>query len=607
MIELVDVTKQYDYTVLDHISIRFPDTGLVIISGESGCGKSTLLQMIGGLDQDYQGQILFLQQDIRKIRHYIKKYIGFIFQNIYLIDDMTVKDNAMLSSYFKKTRKKAKKFLLNKLDLMSIYHEKAAILSGGEKQRTAIMRTFLADNQVILCDEPTGSLDQENSEEVFSLLQDLAQDRLVIVVSHDVDLAEKYGQYLYRLQNGKLKLMKHKKYQLRKTKKLQKKKSFLYLVIRFFRLSIKSNVLLVQVICVVIISILLTLTLMNASHQQIQKKIEQIIPSTTIVCKKKNNQDISINDIRLFDQDYILYRCMEYSDIELMGLSFENKYHSNKIFYIADYSQNLKNDVVKGKMFQNDNEIVLSKNTYDDLCLYFGQQSLINKKINLIFQSSQKSNAFTVTVTGVTDHETALPTIYLREYAYSHFCQELFSIKGGQMCLLQVKKAKNLKELKHDYPLYDFQIANIGLTSEVDEKIHQIESILFAFSLLLSVSACFLMGEIFYLNVIKRKKLFAIFKSFGATSLQISVLVLVQGLIIGIAAFLQAVMILKKVIEILNQFLDEFIMSSTDTVFVIDESMLITIFIISLFLMIVCCLIPVIKANKIDIIEGLKG
>lgn len=607
MIELVDVTKQYDYTVLDHITIRFPDSGLVVISGESGCGKSTLLQMIGGLDQDYQGQILFLQQDIRKIRNYIKKYIGFIFQNIYLIDDMTVKNNAILSSYFKKTRKKAKKYLLNKLDLMTIYHEKAAMLSGGEKQRTAIMRTFLADNQVILCDEPTGSLDQANSEEVFSLLQDLAQDRLVIVVSHDVDLSEKYGQYLYRLQNGKLKLMKQKKYHLKKTEKSQNKKSFLYLVIRFFRLSIKSNMLLIQIICIAILSILLTFTLMNASHQQIQKKIEQIIPSTTIVCKKKNNQDISVNDMKEFDQDYILYRCMEYSDIELIGLSFENTLHSNKIFYIADYSQNLKNNVVKGKMFQNDNEIVLSKNTYDDLCLYYERQSLINKKINLIFQSSEKSDALTVTVTGVTDHETALPTIYLPEYAYSHFCHELFSIEAGQMCLLQVKNARNLKALKYDYPLYDFQIANIGLTSEVDEKMLQIESILFAFSLLLAVSACFLIGEIFYLNVIKRKKLFAVFKSFGATSLQISVLVLVQGMIIGIAAFLQAVMILKKVIEFLNQFFDEFIMSSTDTVFVIDDSMLITIFIVSLFLMIVCCLIPVIKANKIDIIEGLKG
>lgn len=607
MIELIDVTKQYDYVVLDHITMSFPNSGLVVIAGESGCGKSTLLQMIGGLDQNYQGQILFLQQDIRKIRHYIKKYIGFIFQNIYLIDDMTVKDNAMLSSYFKKTRKSAKKYLLNKLDLISIYHEKAAMLSGGEKQRTAIMRTFLADNQVILCDEPTGSLDQKNSEEVFSLLQDLAQDRLVIVVSHDVDLVEKYGQYLYRLENGQLKLMKKKKCQLQKTHKSQKQNSFLYLIIRFFRLSIKSNLLLIQIICVAILSILLTFTLMNASRQQIEKKIEQIIPSTTIVCKKKNNQDLSVDEMKHFDQDYILYRCMEYSDIEMMGLSFENELHSNNIFYIADYSQNLKNDVVKGNIFQNDNEIVLSKNTYDDLCLHFGRQSLINKKINLIFQSSQKSAAFTVKVTGVTDYETALPTIYLHEYAYSHFCQELFSINAGQMCLLQVKNARNLKNLKQDYPLYDFQIANMGLTSELDEKMQQIESILFAFSLLLAVSACFLMGEIFYLNVIKRKKLFAVFKSFGATSLQISILVLVQGLIIGIAGFLQAVMILKKVIVFLNQFFDEFIMSSTDTVFVIDDSMLFTIFIVSLFLMIACCLIPVIKANKIDIIEGLKG
>lgn len=607
MLELINVTKQYEHQVLDHISVRFPSTGLVIIVGESACGKSTLLHIIGGLDLHYEGQVLFQNQDIRTIRNYIKKHVGFIFQNIYLIDEMTVKDNSLLASFFKKIRLNSLKTLLKKLHLTSLYHEKAAGLSGGEKQRTAIMRTFLADNSLILCDEPTGSLDQENSEQVFTLLHELSRDRLVIVVSHDLDMAKKYGQYIYVMADGKLHLKKKKKAQCVIQQEKKKKKSFIYLMIKFFRLSFKSNLLLIQIIFIAFLSILLTFTLMDASHQQIQKKIEQIIPSTTIAGKKKNNQSLSVDDLKQLDEDYILYRCMEYSDIELIGLSLEDNPLTQQIFYVSDYSQRLNSDIIQGKKIQNSDEIVLSRNTYDDLCQQFQCSSLIDKEINIIFQNSQKSATKAVKIVGVSNQNTALSTVYLEEYAYSSFCQELFAIDKGDLCLLQIENIHYFDKLKQNHPLFDFQIANMGLTSSIDEKMQQLEAILIGFSFLLAISSCFLLGEVFYLNVIKRQKLFAIFKSFGASAVEISLLVISQGMMIGIIAFLQAVFMLKRGLELLNQIVNEYVMNSKEPVFIMNYQMISLTFLIAILLMILCCLIPVIKANKIDIIDGLKG
>ena len=140
---------------------------------------------------------------------------------------------------------------------------------------------------------------------------------------------------------------------------------------------------------------------------------------------------------------------------------------------------------------------------------------MIDKEINIIFQNSQKSATKAVKIVGVSNQSTALSTVYLEEYAYSSFCQELFAIDKGDLCLLQIKNIHYFDKLKQNHPLFDFQIANMGLTSSIDEKMQQLEAILIGFSFLLAISSCFLLGEVFYLNVIKRQKLFAIFKSFA--------------------------------------------------------------------------------------------
>lgn len=607
MLRLKHLCKQYEEPVLNDISVCFPATGLIVIVGESGCGKSTLLHILGGIDQHYDGEIFLDQKNIKTMKNYIRDHVGFVFQSMYLVDEMTVKDNYQLAAFFKKIDISKEQQYVEKLKLGALENEKAAVLSGGEKQRVAIMRAFMSGHDVVLCDEPTGSLDEKNSENVFTLLKELAKEKLVIVVSHDQLLAEKYSDFLYRLANGKLILMKKKKSHRYFAERVMKRKPFVFLIMKLFKLSWKVYLLMIQVIFVAILSILLAFSLSAASRQQIQKTIEQFIPSTTVLCKRKDGQNIAVTELDDFNKDYIMYRCMEYTDIELLGLSFDETLTENNIFYISDYSQKVKGEILKGRNVQNDHDIVLSQNTYEALCQYFNKKNMLNEKISLFLKNGQKIAAVKVVVVGVTCQETPLHTIYLKEFAYSDFCQQLFLADEGEMLFVQTKKNDDIDRLKKDYPLYQFQIANAGLTSSIDEKMGQLQKILFGFSAMIMISSCFLLGEIFYLNVIKRKKMFAVFKSLGASTVQISLLVLVQGMIIVIWAFIEAVLLFNNLLRLFNGLIVQYIKDQGDPIFVFDLRMIVIVFLFSLVLTVFSCLIPVYKANRIDIIDGLKG
>lgn len=171
MLEIKNVTKSFDRPLFKEMSMTFQETGMYVIVGKSGSGKSTLLNILGGLDNEYQGVIEIDGQDIRQIPHYIRKYIGFIFQQFYLIEEMNVKENVNLISYFKRIMISKKEYYLERLKIKDLQRYKTAILSGGQKQRVAIYRGFIAKHPIILCDEPTGALDAKNSEEIFKILK----------------------------------------------------------------------------------------------------------------------------------------------------------------------------------------------------------------------------------------------------------------------------------------------------------------------------------------------------------------------------------------------------------------------------------------------------
>lgn len=215
MIELKNITKIYcsksntKVCALNDISLIFPQKGLFFIVGKSGCGKTTLLNIIGGLDAPTSGEIYFKKNKLdlnnpSVADNYRKQSIGFIFQDFNLLDDETIIENVDIAAQLVgKTNDDVMK-AISQVGLTNQSKQCANELSGGQKQRVAIARALVKDAEVILADEPTGNLDSTTAEDIFLLLKKLSNDRLVIVITHDNESAEKYGDGIVHISDGKI-------------------------------------------------------------------------------------------------------------------------------------------------------------------------------------------------------------------------------------------------------------------------------------------------------------------------------------------------------------------------------------------------------------------
>ena len=201
MIKLENVTKTIGKKViLENLSLKINQGDLVAIVGKSGSGKSTLLNLLGLIDGDYSGHYeIFGQQNVPvnsvKSQAIIREHISYLFQNFALIDNETVEYNLMLALKYVKLSKKDKvkkiEEILERVGLPSTLHQKVSELSGGEQQRIAVARAILKPSQLLLADEPTGSLDHENRDLVLNFLLDMNKEgKTVIIVTHDAYVAE---------------------------------------------------------------------------------------------------------------------------------------------------------------------------------------------------------------------------------------------------------------------------------------------------------------------------------------------------------------------------------------------------------------------------------
>ena len=218
MLKLTDIVKNYDVAshpvhALKGVSIEFRPAEFVAILGPSGCGKTTLLNIIGGLDRYSSGDLIIRG---RSTKHYKSKdwdtyrnhSVGFVFQSYNLIPHQSVLANVelalTLSGVKRAERRRRAKEALEKVGLGDQLHKKPNQMSGGQMQRVAIARALVNDPEILLADEPTGALDSETSVQVMELLKEISSDRLVIMVTHNPDLAQAYATRTVRLLDGKV-------------------------------------------------------------------------------------------------------------------------------------------------------------------------------------------------------------------------------------------------------------------------------------------------------------------------------------------------------------------------------------------------------------------
>ncbi|MBR3125455.1 MAG: ABC transporter ATP-binding protein/permease [Mogibacterium sp.] len=218
MLELRGITKEYKtgaetVHALRGIDLAFRESEFVSILGPSGCGKTTMLNILGGLDQYTDGDLLIDGISTKEYKDadwdaYRNDTIGFVFQSYNLISHQTVLSNVelalTLSGVSASERKARAKEALEQVGLGDQINKRPAEMSGGQVQRVAIARALINDPSIILADEPTGALDTETSSQVMSILKEISRDRLVIMVTHNPDLAEMYSTRIVRLSDGQV-------------------------------------------------------------------------------------------------------------------------------------------------------------------------------------------------------------------------------------------------------------------------------------------------------------------------------------------------------------------------------------------------------------------
>ena len=229
MITLSNVNKYFNrfkpnqIHVINNTSLDFNDTGLVALLGPSGCGKTTLLNAIGGLDKIGSGYIYINGKKMPKNFSYKKDKIrtlniGYIFQNYNLLDNLSVYDNIALSLKMiciknKKEIKRRVEYVLEKVDMYRFRNRLCSMLSGGQRQRVGIARAIVKNPAVIIADEPTGNLDSKNTIEIMNIIKSISQSKLVILVTHEKELANFYASRIINITDGTVISDKNNKHQ----------------------------------------------------------------------------------------------------------------------------------------------------------------------------------------------------------------------------------------------------------------------------------------------------------------------------------------------------------------------------------------------------------
>ena len=369
MMKILSLCKLYkskkgkSHQALKDIDLSLPDKGLIFILGRSGSGKSTLLNLIGGLDCPTSGSIEvddFNLSSLKKSKFsdYRNTYIGFIFQDFYLLNEFTVFDNVSLALDLQGIADNALVYATLKKVGLEGYEEKyPSELSGGERQRVAIARALIKKPKYILADEPTGNLDSDTTVEIMELLQSLAKENLVLVISHDKNSASQYADRIIEISNGEIisdNLNELIEDSLEKEKKEFIIPSFNKTKIRkaFFKNKFPRILLYSFMVAIIRIVLLLAQTITRFDSAQIIQKEFEKNDSESVFLTKTFNETQQNNSEKL---NKVINGFAKIEETEIM--EFYNSGYSNEIY-----------KVYKSNIFINQSQVSagMSSNVFDE-------------------------------------------------------------------------------------------------------------------------------------------------------------------------------------------------------------------------------------------------
>ena len=379
MLKIKKLGKKFNNEfIFRNLNYDFKDNGLYSIIAPSGRGKTTLLNIISTIDSPSEGEVIFNSKKISKLnekkkRNFRLNNVSFVYQSFNLFEDQSVKNNLALllneSSLLKISKKNERKIdsLLSKLQIIELKDKLVKNLSGGEKQRVAIARSLITSPKIIFADEPSGALDEENSNNIFEILRNLSKDYLVIVVTHNIDLAYKYSDFILRLEQDTIineelnnSQVKANIFKQEKEKK-NNNKIKAYFKINYFKNTFKSKKFrtsfLISFLSISLLLSGLTFFLKDGLSKMISDTFEGLSNENSLILKRKEDdaeilsyygaskEDViaiyknNISEVKRIGATYLNNIADFFTDEDILEFAFNNFFNDKML--IEDYTANV--------------------------------------------------------------------------------------------------------------------------------------------------------------------------------------------------------------------------------------------------------------------------
>lgn len=440
MLKLENVSKIYYTngivaTGISKVNLELNIGEFVVITGESGSGKSTLLNVISGIDSYEEGEMYINGKETshyteKDFEEYRKKYIANIFQSFNLINSYTVYQNVelvlLLNGYKRRQIKKKVLDIIDKVGLTKFKNTKVSKLSGGQKQRVAIARAIVKDTPIIVADEPTGNLDTKSAYEIIELLKNVAKDKLVVIVTHNIEQVEKYATRIIKMHDGRM-IQNTEIKNINEDSKITQANGKNITIPNQYRLGIRNTFnIFSKFILLFIVFTFMSVAFLSeySAFKLVEHSTEESsgysanlrdISKERILINKQNREPFTEDDYNKIKQlsniDYIVE-----DDISLDTEFILRNDTLNTYGYIKDIN-NFKGNIDIGRMPENDDEIIVKANK-DDYTITQMLDETLNSEFSLQKSYREGDTIRTVKIVGIQYNENN--TIYDRTFYVSN-------------------------------------------------------------------------------------------------------------------------------------------------------------------------------------------
>lgn len=653
------IDKETNEQVLKGLHLEIQKSSVTAIYGPSGCGKSTLLNIISGLDREYEGQVFFSGQSLKglnetEITNFRKKNIGFVFQNFNLIPHLSVLENVLLPMHLNgKKNAENKKFarqLLAEVELDKFESKNVTQLSGGQKQRVAIARALSNDPEVIIADEPTGSLDSKSSELVLQTLKNLTKNgKTVIIVTHSDEVVE-YADTIIRMKDGEI--LSYQKIQEdpsdlvdnseKKAQKPDKKKRALKvwesakIAFSNFKERKLRNSMISIATAIGLVGILISLGLGSGITSALKDDMDSgNIPSQIQISLRKagtvlNSDDVTaIEDfvgkdkIKYFESPFAVSMTNAVIDGKSIDFSTSMPAYSQIVSLFTEtnisVSVNSEDEVAAGKLYTDNEEEGLTITTRfidafnEQNHLDIDYEDYIGKIIegNLMEATSEgnKTGKFSTKIVRVVqDDEIEESNSYMSKSALEKVISENNFSKNISYMVLELKNPQEVSDtadkLNNKMKKY-LAISQADILEQVIQFIKIIQGLLIVMSIQAVLVSVVMIAVIIHINIIERTKEIGVMKAVGYQNKDVKSTFIFEALIITALSFIISVIIAGSIGYAVNYFVTKEYPELIQ-IFLLDTKSLIGVAVLSLAIGFLSALLPVRRVSKTDPVEALR-